>query len=280
MNGIMFQGLAELRTAKARTALIITTIMMITIMVTFLSSLAAGLSHQSVSALQYQLEGNKAVVVNGTGLSSSHIDDAQAEEIQAAGGRIVHIARTPDTIYMTGDGPEDLYLEHQPITWAPDHEVDAMPGAASFGVVDPDYPAALQGKDALNTSGSYQGEQSSLSLMITLLYVISALVLGAFFAVWTIQRLRGVAITAALGGSRPVIMVDALGQALVVLALGIVIGTLVTLGAGSLISGIPIVLSQQTIATPALILLAAGLLGAAISIKPILSINPRSALTC
>ena len=137
---------------------------------------------------------------------------------------------------------------------------------------------ALAGKDALNTSASYKGEQQSLGLMINLLYVISALVLGAFFAVWTVQRLRGVAISAALGASRSVIVTDAVGQALVVLAIGITFGAAITVLAGTLISGIPMVVSLRTVGIPVLILLAAGLLGAALSIRPVLKINPRTAL--
>ncbi|QDZ43294.1 FtsX-like permease family protein [Corynebacterium sp. sy039] len=309
MKGFLFQGLAELRTAKARTALIITTVLMITLMVTFLSSLAAGLKHQSVSALEEELSGGKGLVIRGTSLSSSQLSQEDKSNILGSGGRVLYLARTPEGIYLSdahtsanastdaitnlggADGRNasnadntarstDLFLDHQPVIWASEEEVAAMPGASSVGIVDSSYPGALSGKDALNTSGSYKGEQQSLGLMINLLYLISALVLGAFFAVWTVQRLRSVAITAALGASRTIIMFDALGQALIVLAVGISMGALITLGVGSLIAAIPIVLSTRTIVLPALILLAAGVVGAALSIKPVLSINPRSALSC
>ena len=92
MNGFMFQGLAELRRAKARTALIIVTVLMITLMVTFLSSLAAGLQHQSVSALQNELSGGKALVVAGDNLSSSQLSNQQEADVNAAGGELVHLA--------------------------------------------------------------------------------------------------------------------------------------------------------------------------------------------
>lgn len=278
MKGFMFQGLAELRTARARTALIVVTIGMITVLVTFLSSLAAGLSHQSVSALEHQISDGHGVVVNGESLSTSRLTPDQTSEIEAAGGTVVFAARTPTAMFISGEGPADLYLEHQPVHWANTEEVQNMPGAASYGLVPADYPGAITGKDALNLSGSYKAEQASLSLMINLLYIISALVLGAFFAVWTIQLLRSVAITAALGGSRGVIVTDALGQALVVLTVGIAAGALITFVAGSIIPAIPIVLSAKTLALPAALLLIAGLIGAALSIRPVFTINPRSAL--
>lgn len=282
MNGFMFQGLAELRRARTRTAIIVVTVLMITLMVTFLSSLAAGLKHQSVSALQEELNGGHGLVVAGESLSSSQLSDERQSEIKDAGGEIVYLARTPEAMHISSavDKPGDLFLEHQPVIWDSPEQVAQMPGAASVGVVpkDADIPGVLTGDDALNTSASYKGEQQSLGLMIKLLYVISALVLGAFFAVWTVQRLRGVAISAALGASRSVILFDAVGQALVVLAIGIIAGATITVGVGSLIGEIPIVLSPSTVGTPVAILLAAGLLGAALSIRPVLKINPRDAL--
>lgn len=282
MFGFMFQGLAELRRAKARTALIIVTVLMITVMVTFLSSLAAGLKHESVSALETQLDDGKALIIQGDSLSSSRLTDRQMSDIEAVGGEVVYVARTPEAMYMSSatETPKDVFFEHQPVVWKSAEIISEMPGAASIGFVpeSANIAGALTGKDALNTSASYQGEQRSLGLMINLLYAISALVLGAFFAVWTVQRLRGVAISAALGASRPVIIFDAVGQALVVLTVGITVGAAVTIGLGTLISGIPIILSSSTVGTPISILFAAGLLGAALSIRPVLQINPRSTL--
>ena len=116
-------------------------------------------------------------------------------------------------------------------------------------------------------------------MMITLLYVISALVLGAFFTVWTMQRLRGVSISSALGASRKVLVADSLSQAALVLLVGITSGVLITWVAGSFAgSAMPIVLDASTLLRPAAILAAAGILGAAVSIKPVLSVSPRTAL--
>ena len=56
------------------------------------------------------------------------------------------------------------------------------------------------------------------------LLVISALVVGAFFTVWTIQRSGDIAVLKALGASAGTLMRDALGQAAVVLLLGSVVG--------------------------------------------------------
>src|SRR5699024_1868349 len=139
----------------------------------------------------------------------------------------------------------------------------------------PEGTVALSGDDRWNASASYTGEQRSLNLMINLLYVISALVLGAFFMVWTIQRLRGVAISSALGASRRVLITDSLGQAVVVLAVGILGGLAVTGGVGIAVAGtLPIDLTAGTTLQPAGILLLAGPAGSAHSLCPVLRGSP------
>lgn len=57
--------------------------------------------------------------------------------------------------------------------------------------------------EALGAIGSYQAENGSLQLMRGFLFVISALVIGAFFTVWTIQRSGDIAVLKALGASTP-----------------------------------------------------------------------------
>lgn len=295
VRGFMFQGIRELRVSRGKTALIITTVLLITAMVTLLSSLSAGLSYQSASALEHKVGNDRQLVLNDSGgtvnLSTGSLTDAQVSEVESRGGEVVTMARSKDAegqafIAMSDNGhkpSEDLYLEHQPIHWMSTAEVENLPGASAFGVVAEDAEpidgaVMLQGKDALEASASYKGEQSSLNLMIVLLYVISALVLGAFFTVWTMQRLRGVAITVALGGTRSSILSDAVGQALVVLFVGIAAGTLLTVGVGGFMEGIPMDVTANTTLVPAAILLAAGLLGAGLSIIPVMKVDPRKAM--
>lgn len=295
VRGFMFQGIRELRVSRGKTALIITTVLLITVMVTLLSSLSAGLSYQSASALEHKVGNDRQLVLNDSGgtvnLSTGSLTDAQVSEVKSRGGEVVTMARSKDEegqafIAMSDNGhkpSEDLYLEHQPIHWMSTGEVENLPGASAFGVVAEDAEpidgaVMLQGKGALEASASYKGEQSSLNLMIVLLYVISALVLGAFFTVWTMQRLRGVAITVALGGTRSSILSDAVGQALVVLFVGIAAGTLLTVGVGGFMEGIPMDVTANTTLVPAAILLAAGLLGAGLSIIPVMKVDPRKAM--
>ncbi len=187
---------------------------------------------------------------------------------------------------------KDLYLDHQPVVLASPEWVGHAnrSGAISAIVVDeskvaaPDVPGTtvLRGDDRYELSASYKGEQLSLNSMIYLLYVISALVVGAFFTVWTVQRMRPVAISAALGASRKVLLADALGQALVVLALGIGSGIAIVAAAGSWLdaqNSIPVVVDASTLGIPAALLAITGVIGAGLSLIPILRVQPRTALT-
>ncbi|MFJ9050835.1 ABC transporter permease [Streptomyces bacillaris] len=134
--------------------------------------------------------------------------------------------------------------------------------------------------DSLTAIGSYQAENGSLQLMRGFLFAISALVIGAFFTVWTIQRSGDVAVLKALGASTPYLLRDALGQAVVMLVIGTGLGTALAAGAGVLIDGgpVPFVLEPATVLVPAVIMIALGALGAALSIRRITAVDPLTAL--
>ncbi|MFD6974116.1 ABC transporter permease [Streptomyces sp. NPDC059979] len=134
--------------------------------------------------------------------------------------------------------------------------------------------------EALGAIGSYQAENGSLQLMRGFLFVISALVIGAFFTVWTIQRSGDIAVLKALGASTPYLLKDALGQAVVMLAIGTGLGTALAAAFGALISGgdVPFVLDAATVLVPAAIMIMLGALGAALSIRRITAVDPLTAL--
>lgn len=134
--------------------------------------------------------------------------------------------------------------------------------------------------EALGAIGSYQAENGSLQLMRGFLFAISALVIGAFFTVWTIQRSGDIAVLKALGASTLYLLKDALGQAVVMLAIGTGLGTALAAGIGALISGgdVPFVLDAATVLVPAAVMIALGALGAALSIRRITAVDPLTAL--
>ncbi|MGW0905724.1 ABC transporter permease [Streptomyces sp. NPDC002853] len=133
---------------------------------------------------------------------------------------------------------------------------------------------------ALTAIGSYQAENGSLQLMRGFLFVISALVIGAFFTVWTIQRAGDIAVLKALGASTPYLLRDALGQAVLMLAAGTALGTGIAAVVGSAISGgdVPFMLDPPTVLWPAAVMIALGALGAGLSVRRITAVDPLTAL--
>ncbi|WP_112469172.1 ABC transporter permease [Streptomyces triticisoli] len=134
--------------------------------------------------------------------------------------------------------------------------------------------------DALTAIGSYQAENGSLQLMRGFLFAISALVVGAFFTVWTIQRSPDIAVLKALGASTRYLLRDALGQAGVLLAVGTLLGTGLAALAGVLVRGgaVPFVLDVPTVLLPAAVMIVLGVLGAGLSVRRITAVDPLTAL--
>lgn len=132
---------------------------------------------------------------------------------------------------------------------------------------------------SLTAIGSFRSEIGSLLMMVGMLVGIAALVVGAFFTVWTLQRAGDIAVLKALGASTRSLLHDALGQALVVLVAGTGAGMLAVLALGSLAgSSLPFLLSPLTTLVPAALMVALGLLGAAASLRSVVSTDPLTAL--
>ncbi|HEY2058894.1 MAG TPA: ABC transporter permease [Amycolatopsis sp.] len=134
--------------------------------------------------------------------------------------------------------------------------------------------------DSLSAIGSYTSENGSLQLMRGFLFAISALVIGAFFTVWTIQRSGDIAVLKALGATTAGLLKDALGQAFVLLAGGTLVGSGLAAALGAVVSGsaVPFALTPATILFPAAVMILLGVLGAALSVRRITAVDPLTAL--
>jgi len=158
--------------------------------------------------------------------------------------------------------------------------LDTAPGADVRALDDSAGTKTVPKDDSLSAIGSYTSENGSLQLMRGFLFAISALVIGAFFTVWTIQRGGDIAVLKALGASTASLLKDALGQAVVLLTGGTLIGTGIAAGVGALLSGsaVPFLLTPATVLVPAAVMIALGALGAGLSVRRITSVDPLTAL--
>ena len=153
-------------------------------------------------------------------------------------------------------------------------------GGADYAAADHDAGTSSQGVlVSLSALGSFKSEIGSLLLMVAMLFGISALVVGAFFTVWSIQRQPDVAVLKALGATNRMLTFDALGQAAIVLLVGVTTGIGVTALLGTLAgAALPFIISPLTTLLPGLIMTMLGLAGAGVAIRSITHIDPLTAL--
>ncbi|MFJ9112052.1 ABC transporter permease [Streptomyces sp. NPDC102283] len=259
-----------------------------------LNATAAGDRSAAVSAFGVEPDGTLGP--EGIGPGQVVLSEKAAAELDASAGDRVALGRTERTVAAVAT---DVSYSHTPVVWtslddwqqighdgagpAEQATVIALTTTGGVDLTAGDEAAGtstLTLDDSLTAIGSYQSENGSLQLMRGFLFAISALVIGAFFTVWTIQRSGDVAVLKALGASTPYLLRDALGQAVVMLALGTGLGTALAAGAGALIGqgAVPFVLDAATVLVPAAVMIALGALGAALSIRRITAVDPLTAL--
>ncbi|MFI0793511.1 ABC transporter permease [Micromonospora rubida] len=216
-----------------------------------------------------------------------------ADELGLRPGDAVTVAGHPLTVAAVSG---DASFSHTPVIWVsldawqkitpttgPGATVIALDTTSGVDVRATDEAAGtrtVSTNESLSAIGSYTSENGSLQLMRGFLFAISVLVIGAFFTVWTIQRSADVAVLKALGASTAYLLRDALGQAVVLLVGGTLVGTVVAVALGALLAGtaIPFLLTPATILVPAAVMILLGALGAALSIRRITSVDPLTAL--
>lgn len=156
----------------------------------------------------------------------------------------------------------------------------AVSGDADWAVIAAETGTVAQTKLAsLTALEAFRSEIGSLGLMIAMLFGISALVVGAFFTAWTMQRAGDIAVLKALGATTGALVRDSLGQALVVLSAGIGVGLLAVVGLGVFAGQtLPFVLSPLTTVAPAAVMAVLGLAGAAFALRSVTKADPLTAL--
>lgn len=134
-------------------------------------------------------------------------------------------------------------------------------------------------EDILAAAPGYEGERLTMNSILAFLYVIAPLVVGAFFAVWTVQRRPEFALLRALGASRARLLRHALVQAAVVVVGGTAVGGLAAGGVGALLgSAVPFGLPATSLLTTMTSVAAAGMAGTALTLRGITNADPLTML--
>lgn len=137
----------------------------------------------------------------------------------------------------------------------------------------------LTKKESFDGSPGYAAETATMSLIRGFLLVISALVVAAFFTVWTVQRRDQIGLLKAMGASDRYVVGDAMLQVLILLVVATVVGTLLGLVLGSLFPAeAPFTLTASSVVGAGAALVVAGLLGSLVAVRRITSVDPLVAL--
>ncbi|MDO5645181.1 MAG: ABC transporter permease [Dermabacter sp.] len=217
-----------------------------------------------------------------------------ADALGVRPGDTVALAGTDLTVHEVID---DQHYSHRTVAWTTLDEWHALQAAtrapdtyATVLLVDgaPADTAALDASAGTTSTSllqsllaldAFRSEFGSLALMIGMLVLIATLVIGVFFLVWSMQRQRDIAVLKALGATTGALARDAVAQALIVLVAGTGIGVLATLGLGVLAAqALPFALNAVLLLGPAVAMIAAGLLGALVSVRLITRVEPTLAL--
>lgn len=159
------------------------------------------------------------------------------------------------------------------------HRDDLTAMIVSGGLGDIHGVADAQGSARLDLIPGYSSEHNSLLLIQGLLLVISAVVVGAFFAVWTSHRLSSLAVVRAMGAGKGYLLRDGLGQAAAVLGVGLATGGVVGVVLAWAVSGVmPIAITASGVLVPLAAMAVLGLAGAALALRPLTSVDPLTAL--
>jgi putative ABC transport system permease protein len=141
--------------------------------------------------------------------------------------------------------------------------------------------ATLAREEFYAASTGYTEEVMSVGMIQLFLVVVSAVVIGAFFTIWTIQRTKEIGLVKALGASSWYLMKDALGQALILMLVSTAIGLGLAIGIGKgLIEGtaFPFMFESGMVTSSMILLIGSGLIGAAFAIRQINAVDAMIAL--
>ncbi|MDN4175557.1 FtsX-like permease family protein [Nocardioides sp. SOB77] len=135
-------------------------------------------------------------------------------------------------------------------------------------------------EESYAASPGYSAETSTLQLIQGFLFAISALVVGAFFTVLTVQRTGEIAVLRALGAGTGYLVRDSLLESLFLLVVSSAVGVGLGVAAGAAIGStpMPFALEAAPIATAIGLLVALGVLGAAAAVVRITRVDPLTAL--
>jgi putative ABC transport system permease protein len=134
--------------------------------------------------------------------------------------------------------------------------------------------------EAYSGSPGFDAETATMTLIRGFLLVISALIVGAFFTVLTVQRTKQIGLLKALGASSGYVLRDGLAQMAIVVVAATAAGAAVGGAIIALLDGgsVPVAFSLRGVAGSAGLLAVTGILGSCVAFRRVTRVEPAIAL--
>ena len=210
------------------------------------------------------------------------VDSTMSEDYDV--GDVVKVKDSDIEYKITGFAKRQMYA-HTPIAFTTKDgfeeikpaDVNIMVGSEKLN--DLDEAKTITKKDLMNGIPSYQAEQLPLNLMVVFLFVISAIVISAFFYVITIQKTKEYGILKAIGtkSSRMISMIMTEVLTIVIISTLIAIGLTYVLGELLPVT-MPFFVNNKLVLLLFGSFILVSLLGALLSIIKVVKIDPLSAI--
>lgn len=125
----------------------------------------------------------------------------------------------------------------------------------------------------------YKEEMGSVTMIQTFLFIIAAFIMAAFFYVLTLQKSNQFGVLKALGAGTRFLARDLVGQVLMLTALGIVLGALLSYAVAAVIpAGVPFALDTKLVVVYGGVLLLVALVGTLLSLFQIAKVDALVAI--
>ncbi|MFD5789496.1 ABC transporter permease [Streptomyces sp. NPDC127037] len=156
---------------------------------------------------------------------------------------------------------------------APQDEISAAALDARYSTT------TLTKEKAYEAAPGYTGERVTMNSIQVFLYLIAPLVVGAFFAVWTVQRQPELALLRAMGASRRRLLAHTVLQAALVVVIGTAVGAALAAGVGLLVGEqVPFSLPATSLTLTMCTVAAVGLAGTALTLRRVTRADPLTML--
>lgn len=176
--------------------------------------------------------------------------------------------------YVNKDGMKDLKGNHISVIG-----YDSLSKSDKSKINDLDGVKVVSQSDMLEAIPSYNAEQQPLNLMIVFLFVISAIVITAFFYVMTIQKTSQFGILKAIGTKNKSLVSSLMFQILIITLIGvaIAIGVVLILN-GFMPVTMPFYLNVNLMMLMVAVFIVVSLVGAVLSLIKVMKIEPLEAI--